>query len=469
VNFLRISKAKSASSLLVAAMTLAAACGTTKTTGDSDDATTAGDGTDSDAVTLACGATPAADPLAADRDTCKFAVGAKVADSLGVTSADRAKLAIGHVIVVMKENRSFDNIFGRLGRSDVEAVPETASNPDKAGAAVDVYHEATTCVKLDPAHQWTNMHTMYDDGKLDGFVTNAIDNTTGPDDTTKATTDGRFVMGGFTPTELPFYAFLANTYALADHYHCSALAGTWANRLYLYAGQSYGVKNTGFNFVPDGTKTVFDALDTAGVTWGVYSDDDFPLDVALLNLGWNSTHAGVHPTADFYAALKAGTLPQVVFIDAKLNDEDEHPPADVQKGEAWTKKIYDAVVASSIWLDKDGKGVALVYTYDESGGFYDHVPPPKACAPDAAGAEFDHLGFRVPFVMISPFARQKYVSHAVHSHSSLLRFIEVLFDLPAMSNRDANADALLDMFDFNCAPLTTPPVAPATGTGGCKI
>ena len=456
--------------LPVLLLSLCAACGSSTTTAAAaTDAETAADGTDADVAAAVCGATPVVDPHVADRQACTYAAGAKVADTLGISAADRAKLAIGHVILVVKENRSFDAIYGRLGRADVEGVPTTASNPDKAGAAVGVYHEATTCVQLDPSHQWSNMHAMWDGGKLDGFVTNAIDNTVGPDELTKATTDGKFVMGGFTPEDLPFYAFLANTYALADHYHCSALSGTWANRLYLYAGQSYGVKNTGTNFVPDGTKTVFDALDTAGVTWGVYSDDDFPLDVALLSLGWNADHLGVHKTAAFFEALKAGTLPQVVFIDAKLNNEDEHPPADVQKGEAWTKAIYDAVVGSSIWLDKDGKGVALVYTYDESGGFYDHVVPPAACLAAPDQAEFDHLGFRVPFVMISPFARQKYVSHTVHSHSSLLRFLEVLYDLPAMSARDANADALLDMFDFNCAPLKTPPTAPASGTGGCKL
>ncbi len=453
---------------LALSMCLFAACGssTTPATSSTDDA--AADASADDTTAAACGALPVADPHVADRTACTFAAGAKVADTLAITAADRAKLAIGHVIIVMKENRSFDAIFGRLGRTDVEGVPATASNPDKNGAAVNVYLEATTCVQLDPEHQWTSMHAMYDGGKLDGFVVNAANHSVGSDELTVVPNDGSFVMGGFTPAELPFYAFLANTYAMADHYHCSALAGTWANRLYLYAGQSYGVKNTGTNFVPDGTRTVFDALDTAGVTWGVYSDDDYPLDVALLSLGWNSSHKGVGTVAAFYDALKNGTLPQVVFIDAKLNDEDEHPPADVQKGEAWTKKLYDAVVASSIWLDKDGKGVALVYTYDESGGFYDHVDPPKACTAAADQTEFDQLGFRVPFVMISPYARQKYVSHTLHSHSSLLRFLETLYDMPAFSARDANADALLDLFDFNCAPLKTPPTAPATGTGGCK-
>lgn len=456
------------SALRLSAALVAVALGACTATKVADSDTLDSAGADADAAASACGVAPAADPLEAKRAACTFAAGAKISETVSDEALATARKSIGHVIVVIKENRSFDAIYGRLGRSDVEAIPATASNPDKNGAPVPAYAEADTCVQLDPSHQWTNMHAMWNGGKLDGFVTNASDHSV---DAGKSPTqtDGKFVMGGFTPEQLPFYAFLAKTYALADHYHCATLGGTWANRLYVYAGQSYGVKNTVFDFLPDGTKLIFDALDTAGVTWGVYSDEAFPLDGALLPLGWNASHAGVHPTADFYKQVADGTLPQVVFIDALEDDEDEHPPANVQKGEAWTKKIYDAVVASPLWLQSDGKGVAMIYTYDESGGMYDHVPPPSACTPAADQKEFDRLGFRVPFVLISPYARLGYVSHAVHSHSSLLRLMEGLYDLPALSARDANADALLDMFDFACAPLKTPPVSPASGTGGCNV
>jgi phospholipase C len=423
------------------------------------------DGGDGGGTDAGCASPLSADTHASDRDGCKFKAGAKVADTLGITAADRGKMPITNVIIVMKENRSFDQIFGRLnakgGRSDVEPIPPTASNPDKTGGTVTTYHETNTCVQTDPEHQSAAMMAMYDGGKLDGFVKNAIDHSYGPDDKTLVTSDGKYVMGGFEPADLPFYTYLANTYALADHYHSSAIAGTWSNRLFLYAGGPFGVKDTGVDFVKPDIKTVFDALDTAKITWAIYSDDTFPLDGSLLGAGWDQTHKGVQKTSAFYDAAKAGTLPQVTFIDATLNIQDEHPPADVPQGEAWTKTVYDAVTSGPQWF-KDGKGVAMFYVYDEAGGMYDHVPPPNACIPTASDTYFDHYGFRVPFVAISPFARAKYVSHTTHSHSSILRFIETLYDLPAMTDRDANADALLDMFDFSCPPLQKPDAAPSS-------
>src|SRR5206468_1339356 len=123
---------------------------------------------------------------------------------------------------------------------------------------------------------------------------------------------------------------------------------------------------------------------------------------------------------------------------------------------------------------------ALFLTYDEHGGLYDHLPPPAACAPDdIAPAEepelggFDRLGFRVPLTVISPYARRHYVSHSVHSHTSILRFIEAEFGLSAMTKRDANSDALLDLFDFASPPrldapdLAEPPVSDAA-LGACQ-
>ena len=408
------------------------------------------------------------DPLQADRDACKFKAGAKVADTLGLTADKRTAIPINHVIVVMKENRSFDHYFGNLpkaGRTEVEGLPADASNPDKTGKKIAAFHQTDACVKPDPAHQFTNMHAMFDGGKLDGFVTNAIDNSTVAD--APFTTDGAFVMGNYEKADLPFYYYLADTYAVADHYFGSALSGTWSNRTFLLTGSAYGIKNTGSDFIASGTHVIFDDLDAAKVTWGAYSDD-VPLDGTLLGAGYGTAHANIFNQAKFLSQLADGTLPQVAFLDAgPLNVLDEHPPADVQKGEDWTKKVYDAVVASPLWL-KDGKGIAMIFTFDESGGFYDHVVPPKACIPSADQTEWDNLGFRVPFVMVSPFAKQKYVSKTTHSHTSVTRLIETIFDLPAMTARDANSDALLDMFDFTGTPLSKPPTSPAAGTGGCK-
>jgi phospholipase C len=171
--------------------------------------------------------------------------------------------------------------------------------------------------------------------------------------------------------------------------------------------------------------------------------------------------------AEFRTALQNGTLPSVAFVDGFPDVEDEHPTGDVQRGEAWTRDIYTAAVASPLW-----PSLAIVWTYDEAGGFADHVPPPnKACIARpavAADQEFFELGVRVPLAVISPYARPHYVSHVVQEHTAVTRFIEVVFGLPALTSRDANSDALLDMFDFGCPPaLMHPPAPPPAGTGGC--
>src|SRR5262249_54955392 len=153
------------------------------------------------------------------------------------------------------------------------------------------------------------------------------------------------------------------------------------------------------------TPTIFNLLDAKGVTWGVYSDG------SLLSgtLNWNLTHAHTGTFSTFLNQLDAGTLPQVTFVDAVDNVSDHHPTPDVQAGEAWTRTIYEHATASSLW-----PGLAILWTYDEAGGFADHVPPPnKACIarPVAKDQNFYELGVRVPMVAISPYARKGYVSH----------------------------------------------------------
>ncbi len=412
-------------------------------------------GADADAA--ACAPQAFTDTLRPKRDACTFAAGATAADTLGLTEDARKAIPIKHVIVLMKENRSFDHILGQLsksGQADAEPVPATWASVDKNGVSVPPSHAATTCAKADPPHQWTNMHAMVNGGKMDGFVTNGT--------LSDPPTDGRFTMEFLDATDIPFYYWLANTFAVADHHFPSVLSGTWANRDYLVAATSHGTKNTTSDPMLNGVPILFDALEQAGVTWEVYTDDLAPLEFSV---AWGKRKVW-KPVQKLLDDLAAGTLPSVAFVDSTSDFtppvRDEHPPADVQVGEAWTRSIYDATVKSPLWPT-----TALFYTYDEAGGFGDHVPPPKSCAPSADQAEFTELGVRVPLVVVSPFARRHFVSHVVHEHTSILRFIEALYGLPALTARDANSDAMLDMFDFGCAstaPLTDPPVA---GTGRC--
>jgi phospholipase C len=414
---------------------------------------------------------------AALRASCAFALGAKPADTLEADGLAAARAKVGHVIVLMKENRSFDHLFGGLakaGKTDVELPPSSWTNADATGAAVAPFHQTNTCTQLDPEHQWDSMHADWNAGQMDGFVKNAAAKSVDAKGAA-ATTDGHYVMGAYTAAELPFYYWLAQTFAIGDHYHASALAGTWANRLYLLAANSYGTKDTGAATDAVATcKTIFDGLDAKGVSWGVYTDAAVaPFEYTLITAGWTTSHAGVHPLADLFTGLAAGTLPSVVFVDASSSTdapttaEDEHPPTDLQVGEAFSKKVYEAVVASPLWLDGAGKSTALLWTYDENGSFADHVAPPTACPAAADQSAFDRLGPRVPFALISPYARPGFVSHATHSHTSITRLIEAIWDLPAMSARDANSDALFDLFDFSAPKMQHPPTAPAAGTGGC--
>jgi phospholipase C len=387
------------------------------------------------------------------RAACTFKAGAKAVDTLGISSAVKAALPIKNVIVMMQENRGYDHLFGHLSDSDPSLytpIPDSFSNLDPSGAVVKPFHQTTTCFLTDPDHQWDAMHAQSNGGKMDGFVTSAANSPSGG--------DGHFVLGYYDETDLPFYYFLAKTYALADNHFPSVLSGTWPNRDYLYAGTSGTVKNT-LDGVPD-APTLFDAMTTANVTWGVYSDS-FPLELAL---EWANSHPGVHTMAEFYSALADGTLPSVAFVDGEVNAEDDHPPADLQVGEKWSKGIYDATVKSPLW-----KNTALIFTFDEGGGFFDHVPPPTdACIARPQDSDFFELGIRVPLVMISPWARRHYVSHVRHEHTSITRLIELLFDVPALTARDANSDALLDMFDFGCKSPAAIPDAPESGTGGCN-
>lgn len=379
---------------------------------------------------------------------CPFAAGSLAKDTLGRPGAARVAIPITHVVVLMQENRSFDHYFGRLWRSgqpEAEGFPSNFTNPDAAGQRVPPFHLPTTCFPRDPPHQWRAVRAQWNQGQMNGFVTSADD-----DDG-----DGRWAMGYYDATDLPFYHWLAGTFALGDRYFSAALGGTWPNRQFLYTARAQTARAP--SGMLRGARTIFDLLDEGRVPWRVYTDGPLRQDC----IGWQPGARGVEKSAAFLAALRTGTLPPVSFLDP--GDEDEHPPADVQRGERWARFLYGELVRSPLW-----PRLVVFLTYDEGGGFFDHVAPPAACAPDETRPELDRRGVRVPILAISPWARPHHVSHVENDHASILRFIELLHDLPALSARDANADALLDLFDFSRPRLLSPPPAPAAGRNGCR-
>jgi phospholipase C len=197
---------------------------------------------------------------------------------------------------------------------------------------------------------------------------------------------------------------------------------------------------------------------------------------------WSGDGAGsgthVKKIDDFFTDAAAGKLPQVAFVDPDIGHEgpaqdDEHPPAVMQVGQKLLAQVTDALGRSPQWPSS-----ALFITYDEHGGLYDHVPPPPACKPDDYAPEldpgdvqagFDQLGVRVPLIVVSPFAKQHFVGHRVYDHTSILRFIEARFVLPALTIRDAYAEAPWELFDVSGVPHRAPPAVPIPDVDSASI
>ena len=401
---------------------------------------------------LGCGAQIPVDTTATNRDLCRYQAGSHASESLGLDPAVVSAIPIRHVIIMMKENRSFDHLFGKLhdrGQPDVEAIPVDYANLAVDGSAVFPTHAPTTCIPHDPGHQLAEVLESLDGGKMDGFV-RAAARSTG--------TDGTFVMGTYDQTDLPFYYWLATTYAIGDRTFAPMASGTFGTRNFLMFGTNAGVVDTGIVFPPPNTPSIMQFLMNRGLTWGAYTDGA-PMSGSL---NWDARDPGVHPLQDFYDALDQGTLPSVAFVDGIEYVDDDHPFADLQAGESWTRTLYQHAIASPEW-----SRLAILFTYDEAGGFADHVPPPTGCLARPSTSPFTQMGPRVPLVVLSPWAKRGYVSHVARDYTAITRFIETIFDLPALTGRDANMDALLDLFDFSCGRDLSVPPAPDPGTGGC--
>jgi len=379
-----------------------------------------------DAAPGACNSPQVVDAMEAQRAACSFKPKSMVADTIGVDPSNIRKV-VKHVIVLMQENHSFDNMFGHTGHG-MDGVPANYTNPDATGKAVAPHHLATPC-PCDPPHQTPDGIAEWDNDKMDGFLK----------------TGSNVAMGYYEDADHPFYTWLLTTFATSDRFFHALMGPTWQNRRYLYQAQIHNAQ-----------ASIFDELTAKGVDWMTYYDGGNYLGGSY---GVNPFPNNTKPLADLDKALADGTLPTVVFINPR---NDEHPSNNVSDSEVYVRGVFDHVFKSPTW-----SATVFLFTYDEWGGFFDHVPPPKACAYNngaVTGPEGDHLGFRVPVFAVSPFSRPGYVSHSVHSHTSILRFLQLVFDLPAISYRDANADAMLDMFDFACAPFAKAPTTAPTPT-----
>jgi phospholipase C len=481
------------------------------------------------------------------------------AAALALSSGPRA-LATGnldkvnHIIVVMQENHSFDNYFGVLAYApgslyhnatggacaaadhrcvDGLTCAATAgggiacanANPGSDGSPVAAFHSPSRCTDPDLDHSWVGTHAELDfalpnksltEPRSDGFV--------------RVNGGDAQAMSYFDQTDLPFYYGLAQTFAISDRYFSAMPGPTIPNRMYAMAATSFGHLTTDDVVPPAGgykpiTGTIFDLLDKAGISWGDYFQD-LPQAVTFRPGDKHEL-----PLATFLAeASGTGKLPSVSFVDPNFGiagfalENDEHPPTDIQRGQAYVAQVVNAVRNGPHWKDS-----IIFIAYDEHGGFYDHARPPAArqagqrtpdgiapgqcadlsnppaslrpgngaeCAANfvsgadtdvrdaealcpaltkkpagpfpAACASFDQVGVRVPFIAVSPFSRPGYVSHVATDHTSILALIEARFLTPAggtrqhLTARDQNAGSLLDLFDFTGAPSLNAAVGAAS-------
>lgn len=325
---------------------------------------------------------------------------------------------IKNVLICCNENRSFDHYYGFAPFAGSFGVPAGYSQPDGNGGTVTP-SLLSSGISPNPNHDWAHIHSEWNNGLMNGFVT----------------TNGTGAVGYYDAGELSFYYGLFNNFALCGNYFCSVLGPTYPNRLYLAAGTSGG--NT-TNSIAAGSLTypcILDLLEANGITWKVYAinrtctvgtngycDNMFQ----FFSRWYRDPRVSSFTETDYESDLSGGTLPQVAFL--MTNDATgEHPPYPISMGVNNQRNIIRLLTKSTYW-----RSSAYLFTYDEGGGFFDHVMPPVF---DAYGA-----GIRVPTWVISPYAKKGYISPLQTEHASILKFVERTFHLPALASMNHQFD-----------------------------
>jgi phospholipase C len=268
-----------------------------------------------------------------------------------------------------------------------------------------------------------------------------------------------FSIGYYTAEDLPFTPRLAQAFTAFDRFFCSLLSSTYPNREYMHAGQSYGKTD---NSLPSGPgfpdTTIFNALSSRGI-----SNQYFFTDIPVSALWGKPGLSRSSQVQAFYERAAAGTLPALSFVDPSFQGEDqgtsgdEHPLGDVRAGQAFIADVVHAFMESPQY-----RRGALFIVYDEWGGFFDHAVPPRV--PDLRTSadldrDFGQMGFRIPAVVVSPYARRGHVDHSIYGFESILKMIRYRYGLAPLTPRDLYANNIAAAFDFE-APDFAPPSLP---------
>jgi phospholipase C len=372
-------------------------------------------------------------------------------------------------VYMMMENRSYDHYLGArsmLEGKSGDGLVATMTNPDLDGKLIAPWLPSNEQMcDIDPPHGWDTLRASFDGGKNDGFVKQH-------QLAHKMDTTAIQPMQYLTRHELPVTWALADEYASADRWFCSVMGPTFPNRYYWHTGSSGGLMSNitppqgGFPF-----PSIYNRLHDKNVNWAYYFGS---ISFVSLIANFEEAKAHVFDFRQFLDDAAAGKLPPVVYIDPFFNNNDDHPPVHPINGQELIAAVYTALATSPQW-----KNCLLVITYDENGGFFDHVAPPKT-VDDRAAQGFDQLGFRVPTIVAGPYVKQAHVSSVVYDHTSALRHLEKTFDLEPLNQRTMAANDLSDFIDMDRLarvdprpPITLPsidlsqwPQDPAACTGG---
>ena len=370
----------------------------------------------------------------------------------GSARAAAPRTPIHHFITLMQENHTFDNYFGTYPGADgippgtcVPIDPRKGRKP-----CFKPFHIGSNSIApRDLDHSTATARLQYNDGRMDGFISALR----------RRNQDGRLAMGYRNGDDLPFYWNLADDYVLYDRFFSPAFGGSYLNHVYWATASPGGgidrVPEEGLSNLP----TIFDRLQKAHVTWKFYVQNydprlnyrtfkDFPgnrasqvIWVPILNFARYIDDPAfmrhVVPLRQYFKDLDNGTLPEVSYIAP--SGPSEHPPSNLASGEAFVRGLINGLMDSSSW-----RSSAFLLAYDDWGGWYDHVKPPQV---DNFG-----YGFRVPAILVSPYARQGFIDSTTLDFTSILRFIEDNWGLAPLTRRDATAKSIAGGFDFAAAP-----------------
>ena len=449
-----------------------------------------------------------------------------LSDNSDVTALFSGSLqSINHIIFMAQENRSFDEYFGAMQLywrqngfpdqpfdglvqfSDLASpppallgcdpafpfspppAPEVNCTIDSSSPLISSFHTISQCTE-NPSPSWNESHVDWNlndavspTPTMDGFVKTAA-NDARRDSPPLNDTDGIRAMGYYTGDDLPYYYFMASNFATSDRWFSPAMSRTQVNRMYLVSGTSsghaYPLATTSTKMT---NKTIFELLQNAGISWRIYvTDGNNPLfngsEESMYTFS-NTHQANFVPASQFFTDLQTNNLPSVVEIDPGfVKGTDEHsgenpavPSGGVQTGASYVSTLINALMQSPYWKDS-----VFILTWDEAGGFYDHVPPQPMPSPDGIPpsdllpddictqstgptCDFVYTGFRVPLIVISPFSRKNYVSHTVADYTAILKFIETRFGLPNLTQRDNAQIDMTEFFDFTNVPWAVPPTS----------